>query len=58
MVSNWFTGEALCFDCREKIRNILEKAIFQRLALHRVSSLGDCCSDGQKIFCHQLRAIT
>jgi hypothetical protein len=36
MVSNWFTGEALCFDCRENRRNILEKAIFQRLAAARL----------------------
>lgn len=33
MVSNWFTGTALRFDCHEKRRNILEKALFQRFAV-------------------------
>jgi len=41
MVSNWFTGVEFCFDCREKRRNILEKAIFQRLAAIGMSPLGE-----------------
>jgi hypothetical protein len=57
MVSNWFTGEALCFDCREKRRNILEKAIFQRLAAIGMSLLGEG-DPATGNFSAQLRAIT
>ncbi|WP_280110111.1 hypothetical protein [Rhizobium sp. CF142] len=41
MVSNWFTGAVLCFDCPEKRRCILEKAILKGLATIGMSPLGD-----------------
>ncbi len=58
MVSNWFTGVEFRFDCREKRRNILEKAIFQRFAAIGMSPLGEGEAGGGKFFCFQLRAIT